>query len=693
MSMRGTRAERTDSAVRRVPRVWLVLILLAVPVAQVVARVQDDAIGHGESLVRVGLATDEPVVVVEDERGLEMVVDGRVVLNGATRLAVRPGGNVVHPWTYRLQVAAMREKWHAESIAAELQRRTGLATDLAFDAETGLTRVRLGAWHERSSAEAERARLKAADIDAWVIEEPGRIDDAGLEVTTASLRVKTGPQLRVRSIDGSPITWGRATYRGDLGVVLNRRGRLNVVLHSRVEDYLRGVVPREMGPRVYDDLDALKAQAVAARSYVLHNLGEFEAEGFDVCATTRCQVFGGVAGEQSLTDRAVRETSGLVLMTREGVPADTLYTATCGGHTENVETVFPEKRHPYLRGVPCVESGRVRVATRSTWNLIESRVVEELIGELGSSPRQLEEAFYRLMHRAGIPVADDQLTTFERDEVTRFLGSVLDLVIDPAWLTGGRAVASGGPPLAQSLQQMATGEGRVTLALLRRILYQTGEITGLVRGRWVGFLSAGEDGGHWVGADGERVRLPTSIAWHWSGRDSAWVVAAGDPLHLIQVDGDPLAVLVPGRVKRSEAGAPSTRRWSEFRSDRDLASMTAAEFPGFRYQGLELGARGVSGRVGSLRLSDGNGGVRQLRGLAVRWFLRTPETLFTSARRTTVGTSSGWLFEGRGWGHGVGMCQRGAYRMALRGARFDEILGHYYTGLRLGLYDPGRTGR
>ena len=122
-------------------------------------------------------------------------------------------------------------------------------------------------------------------------------------------------------------------------------------------------MPRELGPGAYPELEALKAQAIAARSYTLRNLGEFADEGYDLCGTPRCQVYGGMDDEHPLSDRAIRETAGEILA-YAGQPIDALYSATCGGHTENVEVIFPLKRAPYLRGVPCIEAGEVRGCAR-----------------------------------------------------------------------------------------------------------------------------------------------------------------------------------------------------------------------------------------------------------------------------------------------------------------------------------------
>ncbi len=67
----------------------------------------------------------------------------------------------------------------------------------------------------------------------------------------------------------------------------------------------------------------------------------------------------------------------------------------------------------------------------------------------------------------------------------------------------------------------------------------------------------------------------------------------------------------------------------------------------------------------------------------MRWTLDLPDTLFTARRLQPPGDEEGWLFTGRGWGHGVGMCQVGAYGMALRGHDYADILTHYYSGVSL----------
>src|SRR5262249_23635887 len=117
------------------------------------------------------------------------------------------------------------------------------------------------------------------------------------------------------------------------------------------ESYLRGVVPAELGPEVWPHPEALKAQAVAARTYAVANEGRFDEEGFDLCATPRCQAYGGASAEHPLSDRAVAATAGEIA-TWGGKPITALYTPTCGGHTGGAKEILRGLAAPYLVGVP-----------------------------------------------------------------------------------------------------------------------------------------------------------------------------------------------------------------------------------------------------------------------------------------------------------------------------------------------------
>lgn len=133
-------------------------------------------------------------------------------------------------------------------------------------------------------------------------------------------------------------------YRGSMQFSAAEDGLLAVNMLS-VESYLRGVIPREM-PGEWP-LEALKAQAVAARSYALAKARDNEQKAFDVLATDYSQVYGGYDAETPLTDRAVQETEGIV-MTFNNEIVYAFYHASSGGFIENSEDVWNEPL-PYIR--------------------------------------------------------------------------------------------------------------------------------------------------------------------------------------------------------------------------------------------------------------------------------------------------------------------------------------------------------
>ncbi|MCS6862916.1 MAG: SpoIID/LytB domain-containing protein, partial [Abditibacteriales bacterium] len=110
-----------------------------------------------------------------------------------------------------------------------------------------------------------------------------------------------------------------------------------------------GVVPSEMSPG--SPPEALKAQAIAARSKALASLSKHKTDGFNLCATEHCQTYGGADKEAPSTTQAVRDTRGVVL-TYKGKIVDAVYSATCGGMTANSEDVWLKHPVPYLRSVP-----------------------------------------------------------------------------------------------------------------------------------------------------------------------------------------------------------------------------------------------------------------------------------------------------------------------------------------------------
>ncbi|WP_288571028.1 SpoIID/LytB domain-containing protein [uncultured Mitsuokella sp.] len=145
--------------------------------------------------------------------------------------------------------------------------------------------------------------------------------------------------------DGGLALDGRR-YRGTLE--LRHRGAgLTAVNIVPVDDYLLSVVPEEM-PTDWP-AEALKAQSIAARSFALKSRGRHAAEGYDLCTTTHCQLYKGIASEKTASTAAVRATRGEVL-TYGGQPIEALFHTDSGGMTESSENVWGS-HVPYLRAV------------------------------------------------------------------------------------------------------------------------------------------------------------------------------------------------------------------------------------------------------------------------------------------------------------------------------------------------------
>jgi stage II sporulation protein D len=152
--------------------------------------------------------------------------------------------------------------------------------------------------------------------------------------------VRLGRSLRFESASGI-VEYEGASYRGALALVAHD-DRLLVLNHVGLESYLRGVVPSEM-PAEWP-LEALKAQAVAARSYTLANLKP--GEPFDVCATTDCQVYRGMRVEHERADEAIALTRGVVLTYGDAF-ARTYYHSDSGGAVASSREVWGYSA-PYL---------------------------------------------------------------------------------------------------------------------------------------------------------------------------------------------------------------------------------------------------------------------------------------------------------------------------------------------------------
>lgn len=161
---------------------------------------------------------------------------------------------------------------------------------------------------------------------------------------TLALKADKGKGEMIVSVNGR-------SYRGELRLV-RHQGGFTVVNDIPAEAYVKSVLPSEMPPEW--PAEAEKAQAIAARTFALANRGRHQADGFDLCATTHCQTYTGIAGERDASTAAVQATYGQV-MTYQGRLVDAVFHTDSGGMTENSEDVWGS-RIPYLRAASEVQT-------------------------------------------------------------------------------------------------------------------------------------------------------------------------------------------------------------------------------------------------------------------------------------------------------------------------------------------------
>jgi len=761
------RQNRARPALRR----KLVRILPLVTVATLACAHPARAATPASSLyerVRPGIDIPSPRVRIslgaaEDRVRIDAAGGGYRLLDGSTGTDVwparRPGSTLVvavgepapgGASVFRVQVGSFRSQSAAEELASRLARSYRQPADAVWQAHRGVWRVRVG--REASSvALGDLLRRLRGDrfSDAWVTEEPvPRLRNARLRLLDDGWSSHDAPSQSLIFVpsSGARLTVNGRTYRGLVEVILSDVGALTVVNELNVEDYLRGVVPEELGPSAFPEIEALKAQAVAARTYVAGNLGQFAESGYDICDTARCQVYGGAASEHPLSDRAVRETRNQVLL-YDGRPVNAMYTSTCGGHTEDVEVVFPEMTGPYLRAVPCIaereelERRRMQVTGRPVQPPLGEGRIPGATGALeilrlvahGLAPRESLDARWRhapveraelqrlgslLAERAGAPAPGELEGELTKNSLWRwwsglFSGSLGTNGVVPTEAVG--VVLSGDDAALVPAEDRATVASLVSLGIVAPDpdgLLAPGEVP--LRGEILGWLARTVElfgaaplrrgsvrkvrRGRITIRHGRTERdfklrpapdLLQQVGGTWF-RVSAAELYPGDVVEFVagvEDDRDSLALLaVPERKGLSDDRTSSRFRWEVAKDRRELEKTLDDVAPVGRLRNLSIRRRGASGRVAELEVT-GTAGVAVVEGFRLRRALGLPETLFEmSLQHEADGLLRRVVFRGRGWGHGVGLCQVGAYGMAQRGESHRDILRHYYTGVKFGRY-------
>jgi stage II sporulation protein D len=670
--------------------------------------------------LRIGLASDLPEFALPAS-GAPWIVSGggeTAAHPGPLAFRAQGGGSTV-----RLQTGAFSEEATARSAAADVAKRSGLEASVAFSAEKGLYRVRLGAFPDAAAAQDTLAKLRAAGIDAAAVTESSGAAALLLRDGSGRESVLAGGVAEVAAgAPGPAVSVGGKAYRGRLRVLVNPRASLTVVNVVNLEDYLRGVVPAEMGPKRFDEIEALKAQAIAARTYALDNANGFAAEGYDLCATPKCQAYGGIEAEDPLTDLAVEQTRGRIA-TFQGKTIHALFTSTCGGATEDARLIFPGMAAPYLAGVPCGEQERspfdgARVPKAARGRALTALEWRGWVLERFAAARQekgrggtWEEAFRLagLKPRGSAPASLSPGAVYPAVLAGFGLGDAREVhltKIDVDYAAGPPDPAALLAPDARSayetISRLKIGEG-AGLPPPSRTMTE-GELDGLlfsVALRLGGVVEtagrlARRDGGNFiVKTPAGRVEVPASttveLARAVDGRyypSSEVALASGDAVGFWKRGTEVLAlwaVASPGGGTFEKESAWT--EWIRRVPARVLAQRLGARLGGTEVRSIDVRRRGRSGRVVEATIATDKGSVA-LSGFDIRQALELPELIFTVEKAVAADGSAEFVFIGRGWGHGVGLCQNGAYGMALGGSTYEEILKHYYPGIDVTAYPP-----
>ncbi len=180
---------------------------------------------------------------------------------------------------------------------------------------------------------------------------PYHSDMIAIKIDGQYRKIKTN-QIIIKPEENGFISVKRKWYRGHFKVI-NDGGSLTVMNDLDLESYIRGVVPSEM-PSGWE-IEAHKAQAIAARSYALANMGKRGKYGYDLKDTPEDQAYGGASAETVQTNKAVEDTKGIVLI-YQGKIVPAYYSASAGGKTRSASQVWTQDL-PFLKSVPSFDDG------------------------------------------------------------------------------------------------------------------------------------------------------------------------------------------------------------------------------------------------------------------------------------------------------------------------------------------------
>ncbi len=636
-----------------------------------------------------------------------------------------------------IQVAQTKNRKKADNIAKEIgskiKNRVFVTSHIGNEI-SGIFLVKVGDFLTRGDALNFIKTLNQIGVtDTWILRENITEKESKplwifIKSELKSLSGKTDLYF-IPSHYRSYLTFNRRDYRGIFVLKSTRKGMylINVL---NIEDYLKGVVPSELSPYTFSELEAHKAQAVAARTYAMGRLGMNKDLGFDFGDTPKTQFYQGMSAEHSLSNKAVDLTKGEVARYR-GRLIDALYTSTCGGMTENIENIFGGPSLSYLQSTECVYE-------KQNEFLLKSRKMMRPIQINGGdiSPDIAGLISLKVISSETNPAYYQQDASFDEavswiNNVRAFLGkknenfspedtslnfvTLAHLIID-AFKWHNRVenllLESERDHIMKDYNGVE-GEAKNYLAyLIQEGIFLSPEAMGdpdeiLTRGELAFYLAKVVQNYRHISHEGifkmlnkDRIELegeeekkqfvlsPDLFLLRNNGGNYTFASHAylltGDKVRIIENDGQIqlLEVIYPPHTNILDRSS-SFHRWKVRVSREALEKRVNRYYPIGKLIDIIPQRRGASKRAVKI-LITGTETTAIVRGLRIRRVLNLKETLFVIDREYDgEGNITHFIFCGRGLGHGVGLCQVGAFGMAQAGAMYKEILKKYYKGIKI----------
>jgi stage II sporulation protein D len=382
-------------------------------------------------------------------------VSGLIAIACAPRITRTSDGDVVRPRAGSIRVG---ERLIRVAVATNaMDARVGGSGGWRLYERQGTAMIVPGARNERWRIQHDGSRMRAVRSD-------------GLPTSWVT------PPLIARADGGEAlIVYNEKRYRGELAFYPGDSGVL-VVNQLMLDDYLKGVVPLEIGRRQPGDSAAIQAQAVTARSYAYITMGANPARPYDLTGGTLDQVYGGADAESPLTNQAIESTTGLLLQ-YGGRVVNAPYHSTCGGSTAEANEVWRNPGEPYLKRVSDRIPGSDRyycdIAPRFRWtrtfdaaalNAVVSRYLGTYAAVPGGQPGRVQSVAIDRRTASGrvaiLAIGTDRGNFVLRGNDTRFvLRSPGGEILNSTYFSAETDMAGDGSVARLTIRGMGYGHG------------------------------------------------------------------------------------------------------------------------------------------------------------------------------------------------------------------------------------------